>query len=56
LLPDGARKLREYRDKDDTDEINITGMYRDGVVGEAFAMHSIENRQRSIFKAVISLL
>ena len=41
LLPAGARKLIEHRDKDDTDDINIKGIYRDGVVREQFAMHSV---------------
>ncbi len=41
LLPAGARKLKEYRDEDDTDEINIKGIYRDGDVSEQFVMHSV---------------
>ena len=41
LLPAGARKLIAHRDEDDTDEINIKAIYRDGVVREQFAMHSV---------------
>jgi hypothetical protein len=41
LLPAGARKLVEYRDEDDTDEINIKAIYRDGVVREQFVMHCL---------------
>jgi hypothetical protein len=39
LLPAGARKLSEYRDKDDTSDINIKGIYKDTTVSEQFAMH-----------------
>lgn len=41
LLPVGARKLAGYRDEDDTDEINIKAIYRDGSVREQFAMHCV---------------
>lgn len=41
LLPAGARKLAEYRDEDDTDEINIKAIYRDDSVREQFAMHCV---------------
>ncbi|HMI09942.1 MAG TPA: replication-relaxation family protein [Candidatus Saccharimonadales bacterium] len=41
LLPAGARKLGEYRDEDDTDEINIKGIYRDSMVREQFVMHCV---------------
>lgn len=36
LLPDGARRLPEYRATDDTDEINIKGIYKDKTVSEQF--------------------
>ncbi|HKU18772.1 MAG TPA: replication-relaxation family protein [Candidatus Saccharimonadales bacterium] len=39
LLPDGVRKLNEYRDEDDRAELK--GIYRDGVVSERFAMHCV---------------
>lgn len=39
LLPDGVRKLNEYRDKDD--EADAKGIYRDGLVSERFAMHCV---------------
>lgn len=41
LLPTGARKLSQYRDKDDTSEINIKGIYKDATVSEQFAMHCV---------------
>jgi len=41
LLPDGSRELREYRAEDDVDEVNIQGIYRDGIVSEQFALHCI---------------
>lgn len=39
LLPDGVRKLNEYRDEDDT--AGLKGIYRDGTVSEGFAMHCV---------------
>lgn len=39
LLPTGARKLDEYRDKGD--ETDIKGIYRDGTVSEQFAIHCV---------------
>ncbi len=41
LLPAGARKLVEYRDENDTDEINVRGIYRDGAVREQFITHCL---------------
>jgi hypothetical protein len=41
LLPAGARKLGEYRDKDDTSNINIKAIYKDATVSEQFAMHCV---------------
>ncbi len=41
LLPAGARKLSEHRDEDDTDQINIKGIYKDATVSEQFAMHCV---------------
>lgn len=39
LLPDGVRKLNEYRDEGD--EADVKGIYRDGAVSERFAMHCV---------------
>lgn len=39
LLPAGARKISEYRDEDD--EVDVKSIYRDGSVGERFAMHCV---------------
>lgn len=39
LLPEGARKLNDYRDKGD--EADIKGTYRDSTVSERFAMHCV---------------
>jgi hypothetical protein len=41
LLPSGARLLKEYRNKDDANEINIKGIYKDGSVHERFVMHCL---------------
>lgn len=41
LLPAGARKLSQFRDEDDTDQINIKNLYRDSTVSERFAMHCV---------------
>lgn len=41
LLPAGARKLSEYRDEGDADNINIKSIYRDNSVHEPFAMHCL---------------
>jgi hypothetical protein len=39
LLPDGARALKQYRDEDDTDEVNIKAIYKDSTVSEKFIDH-----------------
>lgn len=41
LSPAGARKLVEHRDENDTDEIKIKTIYRDGIVREQFIMHCL---------------
>ncbi len=42
LLPDGARRLPEYRDTDDTDVINVKGIYKDKSVSEQFATRCLD--------------
>lgn len=39
LLPEGARTLKQYRDLDDSDEVNVKGLYKDATVSEAFIGH-----------------
>lgn len=39
LLPDGVRKLNEYREQGD--EADVKGIYRDSTVSERFAMHCV---------------
>src|SRR6266496_1922463 len=39
LLPEGARTLKQYRDADDTDEMNIKGIYKDVTISESFINH-----------------
>src|SRR3981081_4633049 len=39
LLPEGARMLKQYRGADDTDEVNIKGLYKDATVSEGFMGH-----------------
>ncbi|HUC89364.1 MAG TPA: hypothetical protein VMR45_01040 [Patescibacteria group bacterium] len=33
--------MADLPDENNTDEINIKGIYRDGVVGEPFVVHSL---------------
>jgi hypothetical protein len=54
LLPAGARRLPEYRDADDADEINIKGIYKDKIVSEQFVARCLDiftlyNRFTSVY-------